>query len=76
MIVTKESMRKARKQFRGWKCDNPGAPKKEKLRRMSQASKAGFEMELGLHTLPSIIFPMPEESARNLKKTIDRLRGR
>lgn len=75
-MVTKKSMKTARKKLKRWKHENPGAPIAEKAKRMGKAYKDGFEMEVGLHTLPSIFAPMPEESVRDLKKRIDAFKNR
>lgn len=71
-----ESMKMARNSFRAWKRSHPDAPLKKTLKRMTQASVEGFEMEMGIHTLPSIIVPIPEESVRYLQKKIKKLRGK
>ena len=74
--MMKKSMVMARKGFKKWKCEHPEASIIQKIKRASQAIADGSEAEIGLHTLPSIITPMPEESVFELKKSIDKLKKR
>lgn len=69
-------MVKSRKEFKKWKCEHPKASIIHKVKRASKATIDGFEAEIGFHTLPSIFAPMPEESALELKKKIDKLKKR
>lgn len=69
-----ESMKIARRCFKKWKVENPDASMHTTLRRMIKTSKKGFQMEFGLHTLLSIIVPMPEESVRRIEDKINKIK--
>ena len=73
-MVTKKSMMNARREFKKWKRENKKASIKQNIKRIKQAIVKGSEAEIGLHTLPSIFVPMPEESVLELKKKINKLR--
>ena len=73
-MATNKTMKEARAEFKKWKHENKNASIKQKMKRIQQAIASGSEAEIGLHTLPSIFAPMPEESVLNLKKSIDKLK--
>lgn len=75
-MVTKKSLMEARKDFKKWKHENKKASVKQNIKQMKKAIVKASEVEIGLHTLPSIITPMPEESVLELKKSIDKLKKR
>ena len=75
-MVTKKSLMEARKDFKKWKHENKKASVKQNIKQMKKAIVKASEVKIGLHTLPSIITPMPEESVLELKKSIDKLKKR
>lgn len=75
-MVTKKSLIEARKDFKKWKHENKKASVKQNIKQMKKSIVKASEVEIGLHTLPSIITPIPEESVLELKKSIDKLKKR
>lgn len=73
-MVTKESFIKAKKEQDIWRSKHPDASMKKRIVQSAKATKGAFEIEIGLHTLPSLFVPMPEESAKKLKKIIGKKR--
>lgn len=75
-MVTKKSLMEARKEFKKWKHENKKASVKQNIKQMKRSIVEASEVEIGLHTLPSIITPMPEESVRDLQRKVKKLKGR
>lgn len=75
-MVTKKSLMEARKYFKKWKHENKKASVKQNIKQMKKAIVKASEVELGLHTLPSLITPVPEESVLELKRSIEKLKNR
>ena len=75
-MVTKKSLMEAREEFKKWKHENKKASVKQNIKQMKKSIVKASEVEIGLHTLPSIITPIPEESVLELKKSIDKLKKR
>jgi len=73
-MVTKESIKKAKQQQDKWIKETPDATLKTRVKKAVVATRDALEMETGLHTLPSLLVPMPEESAIALKRKIHKMR--
>ena len=69
-MVTKKSLMEARKDFKKWKHENKKASVKQNIKQLKKAIVEASEVEIGLHTLPSIITPMPRNLCWNLKKAL------
>jgi len=71
-MVSKKAFEAALKKHQLWNIQNPDASTLRKVKRSLQTSIEGHEVELGWHTLPSVLVPMPEESVLKLKPFIDK----
>lgn len=75
-MVSKESFKKAMKERDVWIKENPNPGFKKVIKKVIKETEKVLELEFGLHTLPSLLVPMPEESVKDLKKNINKLRGK
>lgn len=73
-MVSKESIRAAKKAQDQWIIQNRSASLKSRIIQSAKSTKQALEAEIGLHTLPSIIAPMPEAEVKKLKLKIDKFK--
>lgn len=71
-MVTRASIKKAKEEQDKWIKEHPDASLKQRVKQSAQATKEALELEIGIHTLPSVITPIPEEHVKQLKQRLKR----
>jgi len=71
-MVTRASIKKAKEKQDKWIKEHPSASLNQRIGQSARATKEALELEIGLHTLPSVLAPMPEERVKQLKQRLKR----